>query len=55
MTMLLLVIELMYYVKIILGLALGIACWVGGIGGAANLIAGPVLVLMLSFFAKIFG
>ncbi len=44
-----------FFVKLILGIILGIVAMVNGWGDLSMLIAGPVVVFMLSFFAKLFG
>lgn len=43
-----------FAIKIYIGLILGIVMMVNGLGPSA-LLAGPVIVLLFSFFAKIFG
>lgn len=44
-----------FFIKLVIGIILGIVAMVTGVGGFGMLIAGPVVVFMLSFFAKIFG
>lgn len=44
-----------FFIKLVIGIILGIVAMVNGWGGFGMLIAGPVVVFMLSFFAKIFG
>lgn len=44
-----------FFIKLVIGLILGIVAMVNGLGGFGMLIAGPITVFMLSFFAKIFG
>lgn len=43
-----------FFIKLVLGIILGIVAMINGWGGISMLIAGPVVVFMLSFFAKIF-
>lgn len=44
-----------FFIKLVIGVILGIVAMVNGWGGFGMLIAGPILVFMFSFFAKIFG
>ncbi len=36
-----------FFIKIVIGEILGIVCWVNGIGGPGNLLAGPILVFFV--------
>ena len=44
-----------FFIKLVIGVILGIVAMVNGWGGFEMLIACPILVFMFSFFAKIFG
>lgn len=44
-----------FFVKVVFGVVLGVVLWSKGIGGAENIIAGPILVFMFSLLRKIFG
>ena len=44
-----------FFIKLVIGIILGVVAMVNGWGGAGMLIAGPVIVFGLCFFAKIFG
>lgn len=43
-----------FFIKIILGIILGIVLMVNGAGGMEMLIAGPLFIFLMSFFIKIF-
>lgn len=43
-----------FFIKLIIGIILGIVAMVNGWGGIGMLIAGPMVVFLLSFIAKIF-
>lgn len=44
-----------FFIKLIIGVILGIVGMVNGWGGLEMLISGPIVVFLLSFIAKIFG
>ena len=43
-----------FFIKLVIGIIIGIVAMVNGVGGFGMLIAGPALVFIFSFFAKIF-
>lgn len=43
-----------FFIKLVIGLAIGIAAAVSGYGGFVSVIAGPILVFIVSFLFKIF-
>lgn len=44
-----------FFLKLVLGVIIGIVLMANGVGGLEMLIGGPILVFMFSFFAKLFG
>lgn len=44
-----------FFIKLVIGIIIGIIAMANGLGGFGMLIAGPILVFMFSFFFKIFG
>ena len=44
-----------FFIKLAIGIALGIILMVSGMGGIGMLIAGPIVVFLFSFVAKLFG
>lgn len=44
-----------FFIKLIIGVVLGVVGMVNGWGGIEMLISGPIVVFLLSFFVKLFG